>query len=68
MTNQPKPKADEARKPAYEPPQIVRLNEIDAAQGGIPVGSCINGGSAVAGDCETGGSATGPICTAGGGL
>lgn len=56
MDDKPETSVKEDQKPPYEPPQIVRLNEIDTAQGGLPPGSCTSGTSAVTGVCTQGGA------------
>ncbi len=56
MDDKPETSVKEDQKPPYEPPQIVRLNEIDTAQGGIAPVNCTNGASAVTGFCDVGGA------------
>ena len=56
MPDKAKPPVETEKKPPYEPPQIVRLNEIDTAQGGIAPVNCANGASAVTGFCDVGGA------------
>ncbi len=65
MAEQRVTNVDKDQKPPYEPPQIVPLTEIAAAEGGYVI-SCENGLSAVANGCRVGGSATGFPCETGG--
>ena len=56
MDDKPETPVKEDQKPPYEPPQIVRLNEIDTAEGGVAQIPCVNGASAVTGFCDAGGA------------
>jgi hypothetical protein len=59
MTNTPARSAQPGEKPAYVPPRVMRLGDLNEG-----AGACAAGSGVVTGNCEpSGGNATGPCDT-----